>query len=179
MNRTFSETEMNEVIQISMEVQTNMLKYICKENFDCRYAIKRHFRTIIQHNIVPEHYWHGNSSEFEWLLVLLSDNYPGKQELLTLALTKTNDKVKNIADYFYQHINVMFDYVKRYAGYDILRPSEYMLRLYPHASGKLYVYTSDKWNHNEVSSIEKAFMMIDQTQVDELPKLISVKIRGY
>lgn len=179
MNRTFSETEMNEVIQISMEVQTNMLKYICKENFDCRYAIKRHFRAVIKYNIAPELYWHGNNSEFEWLLVLLSDNYPGKQELLTMALTKTNDEIKNAADYFYQHIIVMFDYVEKYAGYDILRPTEYMLSLFPHANGKLYVYTEDKWNHKELSGTEGAFMIIEQSQVGELPKLISKKIRGY
>ena len=179
MDRNFSDAELNEIIQMSIDTHTNMLKYLCKENYDCRHSIKRSLSAVVRHNITPELYWHGNKHEFEWLLVLLSDAYPSEQELLGLARTETNGEIENIADHYYQHMNIMFSYVQKYAGYDILRPAEYMASLYPSAAGKLYVYTSERWNHRERSDIGGAFMVIDREQLNELPSLVSKKIRGY
>ena len=179
MDRNFSEPELNEIIQMSIDANVNMLKYLCKENYDCRYSIKRSLAAVVKHNIIPELCWHGNKQEFEWLLVLLSDGYPGEQELLQLACAGTNGEIRNIADHFYQHVNVMFSYVQKYAGYAVLQPSEYMLSLFPNIAGKLYVYAENRWIHRELSGIGDAFMIIDKEQLNELPSLVSKKIRGY
>jgi hypothetical protein len=179
MDRNFSESEMNEIIQISLKINDNVLPYLCRENYSCRYSIARHFATVKKHNLVPETYWHGSSEEFEGLLVLLSDDYPYPGELLSMAHSETGRAIRNIVNYHYQHVVVMFSHVKRHHGYDILRPTEYMTTLYPHAAGKLYVYTNEIWNYNESHSIKTPFLLIDESQLSEIRSLIHKKVYGY
>ncbi len=179
MDRNFSESEISEVIRISLQVHDNMLPYLCRENFDCRYAIARCFRAVKAHNLVPEQYWHGNRPEFEMLLTLLSDDYPGTHELLTLAQTNTESEIQNIAHHFYQRVVAMFEYVMLYHGYVVLRPTAYMTNLHPHSRGKLYVYTADKWIHNDTAGIDRVFLTLNETQSDDLAALIHKKVHGY
>lgn len=178
IDRNYTDAELNEIVKDSIELQTNMLRYYCRDNLhECRSAIKRHIRAIKENDIIPEKYWHGNIKEFEWFLVLLSDGYPGKPILLNLAKKKTNGEIKRLADHYYQHINVMFDYVQAYAGYVVLQPTEYMLALYPEYKDILFVYTQNKWSHNQLSDIDGVFMVISSSQLHILPELIKKKIR--
>ncbi len=64
MNRNFSESELADVIKISLRVNDNALPYLCKENSDCWFSIECFYEAVKRHNIVPEQYWHGNSFEF-------------------------------------------------------------------------------------------------------------------
>ena len=176
MDRRFPENELSRVIKDSLDTHVNMLPYVCRENIDSWHAIKRNIRVVVKHSITPEQYWHGDAKEFEWLLTLLSDDYPSKEELLKLASHRTKGEINNVANYFYQHVVIMFSYVKEHHGYCVLRPTAYMECLFPDSKGCLYVYTLDKWNHNETSCIDGAVLVLNENEMNELPRLLKKKL---
>ena len=153
MNRDFTTAQWNTLIDQSITAETNLYGFICVENFNAIYSIVRSIRAVKEHNIVPELFWHGNEDEFTWFLVLLSDMRCGyKDELIELAKTGTTGEIKGIADHFYQHICVMFDFVKRHKGYVVLKPTDYMSTTYPHTKEKLFVFTDNVWEHRDTMS---------------------------
>jgi hypothetical protein len=176
MDRCFNEAEVSTIISDSLETATNLLPYYCKENRECWWSIKKSIRAVTKHNITPEEYWHGNADEFIWFLAMLSSGFPSEQELLRLARRKTSGEIKMLADHYYQHMNVMFDHETTHHGYVVLRPTEYMLTLYPGAKDTLYAYTRDKWVHKELSGIDKAVLVFQADQISNFPDLLKKKL---
>lgn len=181
---SYTEEEVRRIIElVSENVKTgkpsNLLPYICKENKPCWAIIARQIRTVEKYDLTPEKYWHGDREEFDWLLILLSSGYPSTDELLRLGERKTNGDIQRIADCYFQHVAVMFDFVKRHHGYVVLRPSDYMLTLYPHVAGLIYVYTEEKWNHSTHSDINGPFMIINEDELDQVSELIRKKVYKY
>ena len=176
MDRNFTDKELTMLIDNSMDTQTNLLPYCCRDNIDCWTIIRWFVKTVKKYDITPERYWHGSSSEFTWLLVLLSGNYPSPKELLRMARDITTGEIKNIADHFYQHINVMFNFVKQHHGYVVLSPTSYMQSLYPNSKDMLYVYTSDKWSHNESSHIDGAVLIFRADDMESFLVLLKKKL---
>jgi len=176
MDRNFTQGEISVLIKFCIETQTDLLPYCCRENFDAWWSIARRIGVVKKYNITPECYWHGDYTEFTQLLILLADGYPSPKELLKAAEKKTTGEIKNIANHFYQYIIAMFDYVKTHHGYVVLKPTAYMQSLYPHSKDMLYVYTSEKWTHNESSGIDKAVLALKADEIGSLQKLLRAKL---
>jgi len=138
--------------------------------------IKQHIRVVTKYNITPECYWHGSFKEFSWLLILLADGYPNPQRLLDLASKGTTDEIKNIADYHYQYVNVMFDFVKSHKGYVVLRPTAHMQELYPDSKDMLYVYERHIWSHNDSSRIDGEVLILHTDEIGLLSQLLKKKL---
>ena len=172
----FTSNEMSQLINYSIEANTNLLPYCCKENKYCWPAITRNIQAVIKYEITPEQYWHGNAAEFDWLLVLLSDGYPSTETLLSLARTETKCEIKNIAYHFYQHINVIFEHFKTHHGYVVLSPTTYMQSLYPDSIGRFFVYTTDKWSHRDLSDMDGAVLTFRADQSNDFPKMLTKKL---
>ena len=176
MDRRYTSKELTRIVDDSMEVCTNLLPYYCKENMDCWWVIKKCIKAVQKYNIVPELYWHGDNGEYTQLLILLSNGYPSPIELLKMAIRGTKGEIKNIACYFYQYLSAMFDLVKTYHGYVVLKPSAYMLTLYPESKDMLYVYTREKWTHNENSEIDGAVLIFRANEAGQLPAMLKKKL---
>ena len=176
VDRNYTNTEISRIVEDSLEVQTNLFPYYCKENMDCWWIIKRCIVAVKKYDITPELYWHGDSSEYAELLSLLSGGYPSPDELLNMAKSRTIGDIKNIAAHFYQYISVMFEYVKTHHGYVVLRPSAYMQTLYPNSKDMLYVYTTNKWSHSETSNIGGAVLTFRADEMESFPKLLKNKL---
>lgn len=176
MNRCYSSGEFSRIVDDSIEVSTNLHPYYCKESVDCWWAIKKCVKVVKEYNITPELYWHGNSSEYTQLLVLLADGYPSPKELLNMARNGTTGEIKNIAAHFYQYISVMFEHVKTHSSYVVLRPSSYMQTLYPNSEDMLYVYTNDKWVHKESADIDDVVLTFKADEVESFPMLLKKKL---
>jgi len=173
MDRNFSLDLLSRIIKDSIEVRKDLSLYYCCENVECWPAIKRNIRVVEEYEITPEKYWHRSTDEFEWLLTLLSSDYPSPKTLLNLAKKETNGEIKDIADHYFQHVNVMFEHVKNYKGYVVLRPSSFMQSLYPSSKNMLYVYTTDKWANQGLSDIDGEFLIFCEDRLNDLPVLIT------
>jgi hypothetical protein len=168
----YSEEETKRLVEASVEVGTNLMPYVNKELLDSLYLIQRNFRIIKYHDIRPERYWHGDMEEYHSLIMLVADGYPNKDVLLEMAEKPTNGALQNICSHFYQTIEVMFGHVQAYKGYDVLKPTEYMLHLHPDARGKYYVYPREFWAHMGTQHISPAFLVIDESELSALPALM-------
>ncbi len=172
----YSEEETKRLIEASVEVGTNLMPYVNKELLDSLYLIQRNFRIIKYHDIRPERYWHGDMEEYHSLIMLLADGYPNKDVLLEMAEKPTNGALQNICSHFYQTIEVMFDYVEIYKGYDVLKPTEYMLHLHPDARGKYYIYTREYWANRTQKTIKPAVLVICEDELGSLPELMKKRL---
>jgi hypothetical protein len=176
MDRSYTPKELSTLVQYCIEAHMDLLPYYCRENKVVWADIKRSAVVVKKYNITPERFWHGNENEFTWLLVLLSRGYPSPNELLRLAERGTSGEIKSIASHHYQYVAAMFDFVKSHHGYVVLRPTEYMVKLYPHAEGMLYVYTREKWAHNELADISGVVLIIHNDELGQLPGLLKKKL---
>lgn len=70
MDRNFNEREINQIINDSMEVCTNLYPYYCKENTECWTAIKQSVNAVKANKINPEEYWHGKRDSTDRKLIL-------------------------------------------------------------------------------------------------------------
>ena len=176
MNRNYTNDEISGIIEDSLRTHTNLFPYYCKENMDCWWVIRLCVKEVKEYGITPELYWHGSSNEYTSLLTLLSNGYPSPKELLNMAKNGTTGEIKNLAELYFQCKSVMFDHVKRHHGYVVLKPTAYMQNLYPHSKDMLYVYTADKWSHNESSGIDGAVLVFRADEMESFPKLLKNKL---
>ena len=176
MDRSFTEGKLSVFIKFCIETQTNLLPYCCRENFNAWMTIARCIRVVKECNITPEHYWHGNYDEFTQLLIMLADGYPSPLELLNLAKKETTGEIVNIAQYYYQYMVAMFEYVLTHHGYVVLKPTVYMQNLYPNSKGMLYVYTTDKWKYKERSEIDKSVLVFPADDMESFQQLLKKRI---
>jgi hypothetical protein len=93
-----------------------------------------------------------------------------------MAARKTSGEIQNAANHFYQHMNVMFEFVKQHHGYTVLRPTSYMQSIYPDSAEMLYVYTNDKWARNAEISIGEPFLTLKTDEIGSLREMIRKKI---
>jgi hypothetical protein len=70
----------------------------------------------------------------------------------------------------------MFDYVEIYKGYDVLKPTEYMLHLHPDARGKYYIYTREYWANRTQKTIKPAVLVICEDELGSLPELMKKRL---
>jgi len=176
MDRCYTADELSQIVKDCLETGTDLLPYYCRENKACWWLIKCCIHAVVKYGITPELYWHGNSKEFEWLLTLLADTYPSSGELLALARKGTTGEIQNIARHHYQHIGVMFDFVKSHHGYAVLSPTAFMQNLYPGTKGLLYVYTSEKWAHKDSSGIDSPALVLRADEIGSLGELLGKKL---
>ena len=172
MNRNFCLDQVKRIMELSLKAGVDLLPYLCVENFFCCYQIARSIRTIMKYDIVPEVYWHGNEDDYKALITLLADDFPSKSELLRIAREETAGRIREMADHFYQKIEVMFDLLMTHAGYVVLKPTEFMLYFFPDVGDMLYIYTTEYWNHKSLSDTEKPFLVIHKSELDNLSALI-------
>ena len=176
MNRNYTSEEIFRIVEYSLEAQANLLPFCCKENIDCWWVIKCCIEAVKKYNVIPELYWHGSSSEYKQLLILLSDGYPRPSELLRMAEGGTTYEIENVAKHFHQYIGAMFELVKTHHGYVVLKPTAYMENLYPNSKGMLYVYTSDKWAHSERSDIDGTILTFKAEELGNFPQSLKKKL---
>lgn len=179
-NRDFTPEQLNKLLEFSAQCQINLLPYVSTENFCCIDLIARTISTVKRYNIIPEVYWNGCEEDYRKLLCLLSDGYPAVDILLAVARQRIPGEVSAISQRFHQCTAVMMELESRYGGYVTLKASEFMLSIYPSMEGKLFVYTSDIWEHREDTDVNKPVLIIDDIdhiQKDQIPKLIRENLR--
>jgi hypothetical protein len=179
MDRNYKSYELSMLVRNCLEAGKDLLSYFCRENIDAWWLITRCIRVVEKYNITPERYWHGNYEEFTELLTLLDAGYPNPNALLELAQNKTNGEIRNISNHFYQRIAVMFDFYKKHHGYVVLRPSAYMQKLYPDSNGMLYVYTIEKWTHNEGSGIDNPVLVFREEEISSFPEMLKKQLKIF
>lgn len=178
LNRDFTAKDIPRLIDACLLAQKNILPYVYTDNMECLWFISRNIGIIEKHGIYPDKYWHGDAEEFESFISLLSSDFPCKEELLRMAKEKTNGVFHGIADHYYQRVILMFDQVKRHHGYDILRPTEYMLLLYPDAFGKWYIYTNDVWNHAASKTMTQPLFTVPEGNEGLFRKKLDLLVKG-
>lgn len=166
LNRNFSAEDVARLIDISLTAYKSVFPYVCVDNIKCATYIGRSIGIVEKYGLFPDKYWHGEADEFISLLTLLSSDYPCKEELLRMAEKKTVNMIRGIADHYFQRVIVMFDHVKRHHGYDILRPTKFMLLYYPDAEGMWYVYTNDVYNHAELGTMKKPLFTVPEGDLE-------------
>lgn len=165
------------IVEHSINAKANLLPFVCKENLCCIRTIQENIGTLIKFKITPEDYWNGDENEFNWLVAMLSSDYPGKEFLLMTAKQKQPGRIFDLAQKFWQHIEVMFDFYSEYKGYVILQPTDFMASIYPELVDKLFVYTSNVWSHrNQPACNQELFLVLNKEQFHKIPELIHNEI---
>lgn len=171
-NRDFTPEQLERLLDYSVECEENLLPYVSTENICCIDTISRTLNAVKEYGIIPEVYWNGNEEDYRKLLCLLSAGYPAKSLLLAVARQKVSGEITAISKKYHQYTGEMMEYVSRYAGYVILKPSEYMLTVYPSLKDKLFVYTSNVWEHCDATETEDPILIVDASQRNDIPEMI-------
>ena len=170
--RNFTPKQLEKLLDYSVECEENLLPYVNTDNICCIDIISKSVDVIREFGIIPEVYWNGNEEDYRKLLCLLSDNFPAKSILLAVARQRIPREITGISNRYHQYAESMMELVSRYGGYVILKPSEYMLAVYPTMKDKLFVYTSNVWEHRDGSEIDAPILIVDDSQKEDIPKMI-------
>lgn len=180
ISRDFTPEEYERIVLSSVRAGRDLLPYLCRENLCCISEIQRHIGTVEKFHLTPEDYWSGSEDDYTQLIALLAGDHPGKPFLLMTARQRRPGGVSRHARAYWQRGEVMFEFVRRHAGYVALRPSAYMALLYPDLTGKLFVYPSEAWNNRDLSGCDREpFLVLDEADADKLPELISKAITPW
>lgn len=171
-NRDFTPEQLDKLLDYSVQCDENLLPYVSTENICCIDIISRTVSSIKEYGIIPEVYWNGNEEDYRDLLCLLADGFPAISVLLAVARQRIPGEISAISKRYHQYTEAMMELESRYGGYVVLKPSEYMLSMYPSMKEKLFVYTSNIWEHMDATEIENPILIVDNAQRDEIPKMI-------
>lgn len=102
----------------------------------------------------------------------MSDEFPAKGILLAVARQRIPGEITAISKRYHQYAESMMEFVSRHGGYVILKPSDFMLTAYPTMKDKLFVYTSEIWEHRDGTKIDNPILIVDASQKDDIPEMI-------
>ena len=170
--RDFTPAQLDKLLDYSVECEENLLPYVNTENICSIDIISSTLDVIKEYGIIPEVYWNGNEEDYRKLLCLLSDGFPAKSILLAVARQRIPGEITAISKRYHQYTESMMEFVSRYGGYVILKPSGYMLTVYPTMKDKLFVYTSEIWEHRDGTEIDNPILIVDEAQQGEIPQMI-------